>query len=599
MMRSRKYPVVAAAAAVVLATSALKAQTQVYNFETLYDSGNVPDPAGTFPDDFQKNGAGTTVSQSTIGLTDGDTNSMEIVQNSTAGFTGAITQLLPEAIDDVNTVAISADVTIPANENFTGTFVRMGIIQFGTDGTANGGGQEAQTVANSEVNLDIPAGTYHLTIPLIAIFDPVSFNSNVPFSTIFNANNGELMPTSFEFYINKSLTSGYTTYIDNVTAIGPSVNATWSNSTGGSWSNSGFWNGGIPQQPLDTANLNTAIGANSTIDLDGNRAMAALNINSSNQYTIAQGSGGTLTLDAGGSNTSTITVSNGSHTISAPVDFNTSTTVTVNNSGNTLNITGPITGIGGLTVAGNGTLAVSGANSYIGGTTVSSGTLLVGSSQSLPTLNAVVNIASGAKMEIAPNVGGVTLQLPNIATGGILDVGNNHLFIDYGTGTDPISSIQALLKSGYAGNHWNGTGIDSSAAATTSTSYGLGYADSADPGNPAGLPSGTIEIKYTLLGDANLSGVVDGTDFGIVAANFNKGVSSWDQGDFNYDNVVDGTDFGDLASNFNKGASSAASWAALEAFAAANGLLADVPEPTTMSLGLLIGAGVAMRRRRR
>jgi hypothetical protein len=51
------------------------------------------------------------------------------------------------------------------------------------------------------------------------------------------------------------------------------------------------------------------------------------------------------------------------------------------------------------------------------------------------------------------------------------------------------------------------TGITSSAAQTNSTSYGIGYADFADANNPAGLSSGQIEIKYTLLGDANLDGV--------------------------------------------------------------------------------------------
>ena len=79
------------------------------------------------------------------------------------------------------------------------------------------------------------------------------------------------------------------------------------------------------------------------------------------------------------------------------------------------------------------------------------------------------------------------------------------------------------------------------------------------PGNPAGLSSGTIEIKYTLLGDADLNGIVNGTDFGILAANFNKGVSGWDQGDFDYHDVVNGHDFGDLAANFNKGATGAPS----------------------------------------
>jgi hypothetical protein len=124
------------------------------------------------------------------------------------------------------------------------------------------------------------------------------------------------------------------------------------------------------------------------------------------------------------------------------------------------------------------------------------------------------------------------------------------------------------------------------------------------PGNPAGLSAGTIEIKYTLLGDANLDGIVNGVDFGILAANFNKGVTGWDEGDFDYNNIVNGTDFADLASNFNKGANgasfgpSALSDAALVAFAQANGLMADVPEP--MSMGILTAgalATVASRRR--
>ena len=61
-------------------------------------------------------------------------------------------------------------------------------------------------------------------------------------------------------------------------------------------------------------------------------------------------------------------------------------------------------------------------------------------------------------------------------------------------------------------------------------------------------------IKYTLLGDADLNGIVNGIDFGILSANFNKGVTAWDQGDFNYDGIVNGIDFGELSANFNRGA---------------------------------------------
>ena len=62
-----------------------------------------------------------------------------------------------------------------------------------------------------------------------------------------------------------------------------------------------------------------------------------------------------------------------------------------------------------------------------------------------------------------------------------------------------------------------------------------------------------IEIKYVLNGDTDLNGIVNGIDFGTLAANFNKGYSAWDQGDFEYQGFVNGIDFGDLAQNFNKG----------------------------------------------
>src|ERR1700677_2610961 len=99
----------------------------------------------------------------------------------------------------------------------------------------------------------------------------------------------------------------------------------------------------------------------------------------------------------------------------------------------------------------------------------------------------------------------------------------------------------------------------SSTAQTNSGSYGIGYADSADLGNPANLASGTIEIMYTLLGDANLDGKVNGIDFNLLATNFNQAVTDgWDKGDFNYDGKVNGIDFNLLAENFNQFASQSA-----------------------------------------
>jgi hypothetical protein len=199
---------------------------------------------------------------------------------------------------------------------------------------------------------------------------------------------------------------------------------------------------------------------------------------------------------------------------------------------------------------------------------LTAGTLvLFGSS----TFGAGVTIDNGAQLDVIQS-DPLTLTVTglNINPGGSLDLADNKMLINYGSGTDPIASIAAWIASGYAGGSWNGTGIMSTTAQSNSASYGLGYADAADPGNPANLASGTIEIMYTLLGDANLDGKVNGTDFNILASNFNTGGDSWDQGCFTYDRKVNGTDFNLLAANFNQG----------DIFPAA----ATIPAPSTTEL---------------
>jgi autotransporter-associated beta strand protein len=270
--------------------------------------------------------------------------------------------------------------------------------------------------------------------------------------------------------------------------------------------------------------------------------------------------------------------------------------VTVNNSSNnyTISGTGRIAGGGSLSKSGADTLTLDTVNTYSGGTNVSAGKLIVGVNGALPS--GAVNITGGT-LQLGTSTGGETITSLAISGSGKFDVNNDHLTINYSGGADPISSVAALLSSGYASGTWNGNGIMSTAAATNSASYALGYADSADSGNPAGLAANTIKIQYTLLGDADLNGTVNGIDFGILAANFNKTVSRWDQGDFDYNNIVNGIDFTKLAANFNEAASGASDVAALDAFAAANGLLADVPEPASVAITLLAAASLLARRR--
>jgi len=164
---------------------------------------------------------------------------------------------------------------------------------------------------------------------------------------------------------------------------------------------------------------------------------------------------------------------------------------------------------------------------------------------------------TGGELQLATGSGSSVVTSLSISGSGFIDMTNNKLFIDFGSTTDPISTIAGYLSTGYDGGAWNGLGIDSSAAAAN-TAYALGYSDGAD-GVVAGLSSGQIEIAYTLIGDANLDGKVNGIDFNLMAAHFNQSVTNgWDEGDFNYSGTVNGIDFNLLSGNFNQSASQAA-----------------------------------------
>ena len=60
------------------------------------------------------------------------------------------------------------------------------------------------------------------------------------------------------------------------------------------------------------------------------------------------------------------------------------------------------------------------------------------------------------------------------------------------------------------------------------------------------LEAGQVNLgpgRAYLLGDANLDGVVDGSDFSVWNGNKFTTVAAWSRGDFNGDGVVDGSDF--------------------------------------------------------
>jgi len=272
---------------------------------------------------------------------------------------------------------------------------------------------------------------------------------------------------------------------------------------------------------------------------------------------------------------------------------------TVSGSGTTTVDANMVVDVGNFSQAGglvnNGSTEIDGNGAV--GTISGGGALTIGNGSTPNTL------------QLAHNSGGSSMGSLTISGSSVLDINNNHLIINFAANgfPDPITTIAAYIKSGYNGGNWNGPGIISSVALTNASGllYGVGYADGSD-GVVTTLTSGQVEVMYTLLGDANLDGLVNGSDFNILAANFNKSITGWDQGDFNYDGLVNASDFNALAANFNQGVSgadvSAGDVAALDAFAAANGLslpTSSVPEPASAAMTVMAGLGILRRRRRR
>jgi autotransporter-associated beta strand protein len=257
-----------------------------------------------------------------------------------------------------------------------------------------------------------------------------------------------------------------------------------------------------------------------------------------------------------------------------------SLTVNASNNNYTITGTGSIAGAGALRLLpGNtSTFTLATVNTYTGGTIVSGGRLIAAVQNALP-IGGALTINTGAAVQIAPHTTSTTGSYhysqqfsPLTLNGtGLLDLTDNAIAINYGSGTDPVANIRQALISGYTNGIWNGPGINSSAVAEN-RGTSIGYLDNGSQ----------IVAKFTWIGDTNLDGVVNDTDLLAMAP---SGVSNetWSMGDFNYDGIVNADDY----ALFQLGA----------AISSGQNIAVVLPEPAC--IGLFCLAVFPIRRRRK
>jgi len=410
----------------------------------------------------------------------------------------------------------------------------IGAGSIGTDKLAIGGGL---TIANGQivyVNLEnlngigtqsISSGTYTL----------MSYTgSQVSLSDFAFSNTGGLTDT---------LDGDTLTLVENgdnlqvvVTAPVISNSFYFTGSNGSDFATAGNYSSDITGTTTQTGTIGSAsdvfIAANPKAGThDGPNVNSAVTIDSLTFNSNGAGAtvGGTGTLTILGTNNSGVgladTATGGStETVSAPIALGADQSWSVTNSGNTLKVTGQVSGAHALTTTGPGTIALAHAsgNIYTGGTTVSSGTLLVQNTSGSATGTGSVTVNGGATLggngsinatggSIAISGGGTTPSTrANVRVGlnSATDTNTSNVLTLQAAGVTTIANANLTFnlntaKAGGLGGTANGGAGGALGAANSGTELSVGNSNVA-------FGTGVNSVQFTL----NLQG-----EPAIIAAN--------------------------------------------------------------------------------
>jgi arabinogalactan endo-1,4-beta-galactosidase len=460
-------------------------------------------------------------------------------------------------------------------------------------GTANSGtdpismwpatpaGQEAEFLAirNTVMNLPHNDGEGALYWYPEAVFDQNFSINNSGNTALFDSNGNALAalsPTSGAF---------------NVTGT---ITATWVTNQDADWNTTTNWLGGaIPNGIGAEADLLSTITAAHTLSSSAAITLGSLYLNNTNSYTLT--GTGSLTMQVS-SGSALIDVLSGSHTINLPLTIASNTTLSIA-SGASLLITAPITVNSSQSLIPSGT----GTVTYQSNITLQSAASITFTSSfhatglSLTTSSTASIAAHGTNPKSLVQLDQLSFGGSTNAWQGTIDLTNNDLIVHNGN----LTNITNQIAEGF--NHGSQTGaagiISSVAVAAGNTTLGVELNNDGN-NNPLlstfdgqSVTTTDVLVKYTYFGDANLDGVINGSDYTLIDNGFNTGLTGWRNGDFNYDGVINGDDYLLIDNAFNTQA------APLLAGATPTNQIAALPEPS-MGIVTIMTTAIFLRRRR-
>jgi hypothetical protein len=204
------------------------------------------------------------------------------------------------------------------------------------------------------------------------------------------------------------------------------------------------------------------------------------------------------------------------------------------------------------------------------------GRVTLGGLQLSDNASAIVN-AAGAERVLVIN-DGVSFTLDATAT---LDLGDNALVVRNASpaaATAKHASLNNMVRAAFADFAWTGKGLTSSNVRTDVAAglpatlgvllnhdgaggplfYGAGTASPTFLG--AEVDANTVMVRFTRLGDGDLSGAVDTIDFSLFQAGYSGAgpYVGFAFGDYDYSGVVDSVDFGLFQAGYQPSGGSAA-----------------------------------------